>query len=485
MSEKKDPLAPRQDTCQVCKEPGTACLPFQERKAARQEEKEREENDGEDPIVEVDPTLLNNARGLLFRCTSCQRGMHFEHLPSLKTGDSMDLDHHRDDHTLAERRYREYAAEWKCLECINMPADVQTLVAWRPIDLENYPAGAAVDMVKEDEKEYLVKWKNLSYYRTSWMPGGWVWGVTKPSMRKAFARKDNGHCMPKMTVEAAVPEEFYRVDIVLDVEYTSHVSVHTEEIDKARIREVKQAYVKFKGLGYEEVVWEDPPTPEDGDRWTDFVSAYDDWVLGRYIHLPKQHYLKERLEKVRSLDFPTKLLKQKQPDIMTGGEMMAYQMEGLNWAYYKWYKRQNAILADEMGLGKTIQIIGLMATLVQDHKCWPFLVVVPNSTCPNWRREIKRWAPSLRVVAYYGSAEARRLAMQCEMYPDGGRDLRCHIVVTSYEAPADDTSKRFFRSVPWAGLIVDEGQRLKNDKNQLYEALSALDVPFKILMTGR
>jgi hypothetical protein len=389
------------------------------------------------------------------------------------------------NNTLADRRFAEYSQLWKCRECINMPADVQTLVAWRPVDVETYPAGASVDMVKEDEKEYLVKWKQHSYYRTSWMSGPWVWGVTQPAMRKAFARKDNGYCMPKMTVEAAVPEEFYRVDIVLDVRYTSRVNIKNVEVDKARIREVKEALVKFKGLGYEEVVWEEAPTPDDGDRWTDFVTAYDDWVLGRHIHLPKQHYLKERLERVRSLDFQTKLLKQKQPDNLTGGEMMAYQMEGLNWAYYKWYKQQNAILADEMGLGKTIQIIALMATLVQDHHCWPFLVVVPNSTCPNWRREIKRWAPSLRVVAYYGSAEARRLAMQHELYPDGSKDLRCHIVVTSYEAPAsDDHSKRFFRSVPWAGLVVDEGQRLKNDKNQLYEALSALPAPFKILMTG-
>jgi SNF2 family DNA or RNA helicase len=42
-----------------------------------------------------------------------------------------------------------------------------------------------------------------------------------------------------------------------------------------------------------------------------------------------------------------------------------------------------------------------------------------------------------------------------------------------------------FRSVSWAGLIVDEGQRLKNDKNILYAALSALKAPFKVLLTGK
>ncbi len=138
-----------------------------------------------------------------------------------------------------------------------------------------------------------------------------------------------------------------------------------------------------------------------------------------------------------------------------------------------------------MGLGKTIQIIALLTTLVQDHQCWPFLVVVPNSTCPNWRREIKTWAPSLRVVSYFGSSAARDAAYKYELFPESSKELKCHIVVTSYEAAADNHSRRFFKSVPWQGLIVDEGQRLKNDKTQLYQALTVLHAPFKILLTGK
>lgn len=122
--------------------------------------------------------------------------------------------------------------------------------------------------------------------------------------------------------------------------------------------------------------------------------------------------------------------------------------------------------------------------LTNPNKCWPFLVVVPNSTCPNWRREIKKWAPSLRVVAYYGSRQARDTAMQYELYPDKCSDMRAHVVITSYDAPVDENSRSFFKKIKWAGLIVDEGQRLKNDKNLLYGALSALNVPFRVLLTG-
>jgi chromodomain-helicase-DNA-binding protein 4 len=74
--------------------------------------------------------------------------------------------------------------------------------------------------------------------------------------------------------------------------------------------------------------------------------------------------------------------------------------------------------------------------------------------------------------------------MEYELYPDGSSNMRAHVVVTSYEAPVDDHSKSFFHKVKWAGLIVDEGQRLKNDKNLLYGALSAMKVPFRVLLTG-
>ena len=74
--------------------------------------------------------------------------------------------------------------------------------------------------------------------------------------------------------------------------------------------------------------------------------------------------------------------------------------------------------------------------------------------------------------------------MKYELFPEGRSELAAHIVVISYEAPVDENSRTFFRKTKWAGLIVDEGQRLKNDKNLLYGALTALKVPFRVLLTG-
>ncbi|UPX15156.1 uncharacterized protein EKO05_0005613 [Ascochyta rabiei] len=476
--QKKDRFAPNLACCQDCGKDGSSCKPVRHRKTTQQEMKEREENDGDDPITDVPSELINNPHNVLFRCTKCSRAWHYHHLPPLSP---YAMDVNRDDEEMADERFREYSNKWMCKECNNNEKrKVGGFVAWRPSDVETYRPGTPCEMVNEDDKQYLIKWENESYFRAAWFSGAWTWGVSAPAMRRAFFKREDG---PKMRSEDAIPEEYLRIDIVLDIKFTSYVEIRSEEIDKARIKEVDKALIKYKGLGYEDAVWEKVPTQEDGDRWIDFVTAYNDWVAGRYVKIPKQGPLKARLEKARNTPF-AKLERQAQPENLVGGELMKYQMDGLNWLYYQWYNQKNGILADEMGLGKTIQVIGFMATLVQEQNCFPFLIVVPNSTCANWRREIKQWAPSLRVVAYFGSSQARDMAYKYEMYPEGTKDLRCHIVVTSYEAASDDSCRRFLRGVNWAGLITDEGQRLKNDKSQLYTALSAIKAPFRLLMTG-
>ena len=479
-SKQKDPLSPDQGLCVSCLQPGTSTSVFRERKSTKEEQKEREENAGEDPVTDVSADLINNPENILFRCIICYRACHMYHLPP--RGSSTITE--GSEEQIAASRFREYSQTWLCADCSDAPAEVESLVAWRPINVDHYEPGLATDEVEEEVKQYLVKWKKRSYFEVQWMPGTWVWGVTSAAMRKAFARRNNNNNQAKMSTEAAVPEDYLRADIVLDVEYKDVVSKPTLKVAKARIKEVTRALIKFKGLGYEDVVWTTPPSQQDSERWADFQTAYDEWVMGSFVRQPVQKDLKAHLAQTRRQNFEISLEMKAQPETLTGGEMMEYQLSGLNWLYYKWYSEKNAILADEMGLGKTIQVIGFLTTLKQRHGCWPFLIVVPNSTCPNWRREIQKWAPSLRVVTYFGSAEARKLSYKYELFPAGGKDLACHVVVTSYDTAQDDEFRKIFRGVHWAGMVVDEGQRLKNDKNLLYGALNALKPPFKLLLTG-
>ncbi len=88
----------------------------------------------------------------------------------------------------------------------------------------------------------------------------------------------------------------------------------------------------------------------------------------------------------------------------------------------------NGILADEMGLGKTIQTIGLITYLMEKKKnMGPYLIIVPLSTLSNWVMEFEKWAPSVTVVPYKGSPQARR-STQSQM-----RASKFNVLVTTYE----------------------------------------------------
>lgn len=472
ISHSKHDIVPHTGRCSACTALGPMSEPLRDRLTPKQEQQLRIENGGLDPATSVDPEQVNNAENVLFRCPTCHRGFHAEHLPPIEDVHSSDL-------------YDHYSAHWRCYECEANSSSVEKLVAWRPInpDQKVGRGTGAAQLIPGDQKEYLVKWKDQSYFRAKWMPGDWIWGVTKSAMRRAFYKTPQG-AAPILTSEKAIPEDFLRIDIVFDVTYYREDPTDEERTDLGM---VKEAYVKYQGLNYEDSVREIPPGPDDTERWMDFKSAFDDFIRRDSINLPDRHVLEKHLRRVRGLDFEDKLELHKQPGLMGDDpsmEMMDFQLEGVNWLYYKFLQKQNAILADDMGLGKTIQVIGFLTTLIERHACWPFLVVAPNATIPNWRREIKKWAPTVGVATYFGSSYARKLAKDYEMFPDSPENLRCHVVIASYESMIEGETRRALGKVPWGGLVVDEGQRLKNDASQLYDSLRRLRVDFKLLLSG-
>ncbi|KAI0893559.1 PHD/FYVE-zinc-finger like domain-containing protein [Annulohypoxylon nitens] len=474
----RDKRVPDYSMCQTCKIPGVSCAEFSAKKTPKQEEKARLDNGGEDPVTYVQPNLVNNASNILFRCSTCRRGYHFEHLPPINP-DRVDSEDIRSD------RIREYSLEdWKCKECLGAKHRIHALVAWRPADQTNYQDGQTIDQFVSDEIEYLVKWEGRSHAHDTWLPGAWIFGVAASAMRTAFHKREENY-LPKMTTQAAVEEEWLLPDVFLGVRYRRGYTSNSKQKDFAGILDVTSVFVKYQGLGYEEAVWDEPPPHDSVPRWTAFYTAYEEFLNGKYFPSTNDDTMKRRIEKYRLLDFETECeLKVQPPGLKEGCSLMAYQMEGVNWLLYNFHQQVNVVLADEMGLGKTIQIISFVTSLVLDKpKCWPFLIVVPNATCPNWRRELKNWSPELRVVAYHGGRIAQDLAYRHELFPNGVKDgMKAHVVIMSFEAAS--TIKNTFHGVNWAGLIVDEGQRLKNDDTQLYKTLQDLNIPCRILLTG-
>ncbi|AEO62345.1 uncharacterized protein THITE_2106426 [Thermothielavioides terrestris NRRL 8126] len=504
---KKDIRAPAHDVCQGCHAKNPSCVPFSERKTPKQEEALRNANDGVDPITPVEPKLLENPDNVLFRCSRCHRAWHYEHLPHPHRSRDPAID---DPLNLRKHRREEYQITWLCKECQDTEEDkVDKIVAWRPLNRAAYREGQWITDFDEDGIEYLLKWENKSYNHCLWMPGAWVYGVVKPMMRQAFIKRTFGEgsdeavdgerhvdSLLRWSEKEAIHDAWITPDIILDV----HIAPRSREAQKKynamstrekfdddlnRIFHVTKIYVKFEGLGYDDAVWDTPPPPDAGPIYDAFCEAYHEYLNGKHFQTEPFRVMKERIERFRQLEFTSGIEVLQQPKGLRRGKLMEYQLEGLNWILCNFRDGRSVVLADEMGLGKTVQVVAFLSSFIQDNpRVWPFLIVVPNATCANWRREIKKWAPDLRVVAYYGGRVSQALALQYELFPNNSKELKAHVVIMSYDSAKDGETRNKFGSTKWAGLVVDEAQALKNDENALYRALNAMRIPFKLLLTG-
>ena len=116
--------------------------------------------------------------------------------------------------------------------------------------------------------------------------------------------------------------------------------------------------------------------------------------------------------------------------------------------------------------GKTVQMSTFLGTIATKFNAFPALVVVPNSTITNWVREFERWAPTLRVVPFYGDKKARDVIKQFELFhervPDGYTSAKFHVLVTTYEGitGTKDWGAVFKRQPRWevsCGRKLDTG----------------------------
>ncbi|KAK1380108.1 putative ATP-dependent DNA helicase CHR12 [Heracleum sosnowskyi] len=168
-----------------------------------------------------------------------------------------------------------------------------------------------------------------------------------------------------------------------------------------------------------------------------------------------------------------------QPSMLQGGELRAYQLEGLQWMLSLFNNNLNGILADEMGLGKTIQTISLIAYLMENKNVTgPYLIVAPKAVLSNWMSEFTAWVPSIVVVLYDGRMEERRVLR--DVYSDEGK---FNVLVTHYDMIMRD--KAFLKKIHWHYMIVDEGHRLKNHESALARTIdSGYKIRRRLLLTG-
>ncbi len=172
-----------------------------------------------------------------------------------------------------------------------------------------------------------------------------------------------------------------------------------------------------------------------------------------------------------------------------------YQADGVRWLWFMTRLGLGACLADDMGLGKTIQIIALLLQRKRDrderNSSAPrgrapsgglptSLLVVPASLVGNWKEELGRFAPSLRVF-YAHTAECTSDDLARVAQAPGESLAGFDVVVTTYGLVRRHP---WLRGVAWQIVVLDEAQAIKNASSTQTKAVKQLVAQGRIVLTG-
>jgi SWI/SNF-related matrix-associated actin-dependent regulator of chromatin subfamily A member 5 len=105
------------------------------------------------------------------------------------------------------------------------------------------------------------------------------------------------------------------------------------------------------------------------------------------------------------------------------------------------------------------------------------IIFAPKSTIFNWVKEVQRWCPEFKAVAFVGGKDER-----VEIKESTLKKQDFDILVTNYEMMLNESS--VLTKINWKYIIVDEGHRLKNEKSMFSRMVRQLKSENRLILTG-
>lgn len=165
-------------------------------------------------------------------------------------------------------------------------------------------------------------------------------------------------------------------------------------------------------------------------------------------------------------------------------DLRAYQRDGFHFLAYLSANGFGGVLADDMGLGKTLQTLTWIVWLREGgHRGGesekgravgrlPSLVVCPKSVMDNWRAEIERFVPGLRVRVW-APGELEEFIHRLD-----SADL--HVINYNQVRSLGES----LVPVQWLAVVLDEGQYIKNPNSQTAQVVRQLNADQRLVLTG-
>lgn len=209
---------------------------------------------------------------------------------------------------------------------------------------------------------------------------------------------------------------------------------------------------------------------------------------------------RENIEKLLTFkDFDVQLPKNIKADFRD------YQKDGYKWMYFLQKNNFGGCLADDMGLGKTLQTIAVLqqtinsrketsntlknkipkantqlslfgeqeeSTELSNYEQKASLVVMPVSLIHNWKNELKKFAPNLKILQYKGRNRQKYIS-DFDNYD---------VILSGYATIRNDIE--LIKEYDFIYIILDESQYIKNSTSKTYKAIMNLGSEHKLVLTG-
>jgi hypothetical protein len=316
----------------------------------------------------------------------------------------------------------------------------------------------------------------------------------------------------RVRLEATEAEiDWFDLRVVLDVSDTTLTPAEIKLLLNAKGRFVRLADKGWRRLEFNLSAEEDEQlarlglSPHELTAETQRLHALQlaDHAARKFLPEPQV----EKIER-RVADLKTRVTPPLPPGVTAA--LRPYQLEGFHFLAYLAANRFGGILADDMGLGKTLQALAWLLWLRQGHAADqvtgllgspsdssaspsppaalaspgspsvpaampavpPALVVCPKSVMDNWRAEVERFTPGLRVRTW----RADELADFHERLGEG--DL--HVLNYSQLRLLGEG----LTGVHWLAVILDEGQYIKNPSSQTAQVARALKATHRLVLSG-